>query len=145
MKLNSLKGRPFGLKERTHEDALYKIVANEIERGEKDPIAWTRAIEGVEGDLTKLQSAYIKNRVQRLRDEIYILNTKGTVETNALKHKEVKSEKPNRAQRKNQRLLQKASIQNNKEQAGEVDDDGRLDIRPLVVGIIFIAVLIVII
>lgn len=52
------------------EDELYRIVWEEIERGEVDSVAQARSIEAAGGDQGKIRAAYIKHRVRRLRDEL---------------------------------------------------------------------------
>lgn len=142
MKIDNLKGRVFGAEGRRKEDYLYEIVAAEIQRGEKDPVAWARAIEDTQGDQTKLQAAYIKNRVRRLRDEILISKKQVRPTENVLQKQRDKQEKLTREERQNQRLLHKAELQRHENNAVKTKDTSRIDFKPLAIGVVIIALLI---
>ena len=69
------------LEDRLVEDELYRIVWREIERNEIDGAAQARSIEEGAGDKAKTQSAYIKHRVRRLRDELELYRQKAEHES----------------------------------------------------------------
>lgn len=48
------------------EDAVYEVVANEMESGKTDKGLWTRLYAELDGDEKKTKIAYIKQRVERL-------------------------------------------------------------------------------
>jgi hypothetical protein len=72
MALERDKSRLLALEDRLVEDELYRIVWDEIERSEIDRAAQARSIEEGAGDKAKTQSAYIKHRIRRLRDELQL-------------------------------------------------------------------------
>ena len=69
MKLNDIITQLRGLEGRLFEDALYRIVWEEIEKGDLDPAAQARSIEDGDGEEGKVRAAYIRHRVRRLNDE----------------------------------------------------------------------------
>ena len=142
MRIDNLKGRVLGLGARKKEDYLYEIVAAEIQQGEKDPVAWTRAIESTRGDQTKLQAAYIKNRVRRLRDEILISDREVRPTESVLEHQRAEKEKPTKKERENQRLLHKAEFQTHEDLTPKPTDGSHIDLRPMIIGVMIIALLI---
>jgi uncharacterized RDD family membrane protein YckC len=48
------------------EDAVYEVVANEMESGKKDKGLWTRLFAELDGDEKKTKIAYIKQRAEKL-------------------------------------------------------------------------------
>jgi len=75
MNFNDIKVRLRGLEGRLLEDGIYKVVWEEIERGEMDPISQARAVEDGDGEDGKIKSHYIKHRVRRLNDELATQST----------------------------------------------------------------------
>lgn len=70
MNFETLKARALGLDGRLVEDELYRIVWEEIERGEMDKAAKARATAEAGSDEGQLRGAYIRYRVRRLKDEL---------------------------------------------------------------------------
>lgn len=72
MNFETFKSRLLGLDDRLVEDEIYRIVWEEIESNQLDRSAQARSIEEGSGDKGKTQSAYVRHRVRRLKDELEI-------------------------------------------------------------------------
>ena len=68
--IEQLNNKLKGIKGREREEIFYEIVLTELEKGYKKKGLLSRAIADSEGDKSKVESIYIKYRVQSLEDEI---------------------------------------------------------------------------
>ena len=53
---------------RLAEDLMYKLVIDEIDRSDLDPVAKVQAMEEAEGDEAKANALYPKHRIRRVQD-----------------------------------------------------------------------------
>lgn len=58
---------------RKQEEALYELVAEELEAGHKEKGLWLKALANSDGDEGKSMAAYVKMRVQSLADDNELL------------------------------------------------------------------------
>jgi len=65
-----------GIEGRDREEIIYASVLEELEKGNKKKGLWAKAIADSEGDKDKIESFYIKYRVQSIEDEIEIAENK---------------------------------------------------------------------
>lgn len=65
--INGLKS--IGLERRRSEDALYSIVAQEVEQGIRYDGLWIKALEQARGNPERQIAEYIRLRVQKLKDD----------------------------------------------------------------------------
>ncbi|WP_394227924.1 hypothetical protein [Paracoccus marcusii] len=79
MNFETLKARALGLDGRLVEDELYRIVWEEIERGEMDKAAKARATAEAGSNEGQLRGAYIRYRVRRLKDELELYTRENRV------------------------------------------------------------------
>jgi len=70
--INQLNNKLKGLKGRKREEIFYEIVLTEIEKGYKKKGLLAKALADCDGDQSKVESIYIKLRVQSLKDDIAI-------------------------------------------------------------------------
>jgi hypothetical protein len=54
---------------RAEDERLYEVVAQELDRGERRPGLWVKAMADSEGSEEKASSLYLKYRVQSLKDD----------------------------------------------------------------------------
>ena len=68
--IEQLNNKLKGIKGREREEIFYEIVLTELEKGYKKKGLLSKAIADSGGDESKVESIYIKYRVQSLKDEI---------------------------------------------------------------------------
>ena len=94
MSFEKLKARALGLEGRILEDELYRLVWEEIERGEMDNAAQARAIAEAGSNEGMIRAAYIRHRVRRLKDELDFLSRDNLRPAPKVPEKSAKSRAP---------------------------------------------------
>ena len=96
---------------RLREEAIYAEVLREIESGTRRDGLYAKAIAECNGDIASANAAYIRLRVQSIRDEIEIASGLASEEKQAAQQQQVKREKITAAQDERRLAERKASIE----------------------------------
>lgn len=79
------KFRKMNIAYRKTDEALYSVVAQEMERGVRNNGLWLKALEKADGNKEKQVAEYIKLRVQSLKDDVSIYSELSEA-TNEISH-----------------------------------------------------------
>lgn len=90
---------------RALDESLYEIVAAEIDRGERRPGLWAKAIADCRGSEAKATSLYLKYRVQSLKDELTLKRSADEARRETEAQRETRNEAVAEARRKEHLML----------------------------------------